>query len=143
MKRSGTMTKHQELAKRRSEYLGTAQPSSRDLVIAQMLDLAGQIHRQEVLPSEVKFWSEAFKNEKPESLAWAFREHLRTGKFFPKPADITELLERRRLAFRSTFVPVDRKRTEEEQSTPEFKELQAKMDALLKGMTMPNTGGKK
>lgn len=118
------MTKHQEIAKRRSEYLGTGQPSSKDSVIARMLDLAGQIHRQDVTAAEVRFWSEEFKNEKPVVLEWAFREHLRTGKFFPKPGDITDLIERRRLALRAnTYTPIDRAATDAEQADPEWEEI--------------------
>jgi len=45
------------------------------------------------------------------------------------------------------FVPIDKKRTAEEQSTPEWEECRQKLDAMFKSWSvssaMPNTGGKK
>jgi len=75
------------------ELRETEKPSSPDLVLARMLDLAAQITRQEVQPGEIRFWSETFQNERPQLLEWAFREYLKTAQFFPKPGDIDKLLK--------------------------------------------------
>lgn len=101
----------------------TEKLSSQDLVLMRMLDLAAQITRQEVMPGEIRFWSETFRKECPEMLEWAFSEYLRTAQFFPKPGDIEALLERRRAAVLNHYKPIDRAAVATEQATPEWEEV--------------------
>ena len=113
-----------KLAKSKNELNATGKPSSQDLVLARMLDLAAQITRQEVQPGEVRFWQETFATERPEMLERAFREYLRKAKYFPKPGDIQELIDRWRnemAQYQSPKGP-SREETEREQSSPEWQE---------------------
>jgi hypothetical protein len=41
-------------------------------------------------------WQSCFSRERPDALAWAFREYFKTGKFPPKPADLAELIRYKR-----------------------------------------------
>lgn len=84
------------LVKSKNELGVTGKPSLQDSVLLRMLDLAAQITRQEIQPGEARFWQETFQNERPEMLEWAFREFLKTAHFFPKPADIQELIAAKR-----------------------------------------------
>jgi hypothetical protein len=84
------------LARRKSELVKTAAPSSMDLVLAQNLDRISQIYKTEQLPGEIRVWQNSFAKEPPETVAWAFAEYFKTGKFPPKPADIAAMIEQRR-----------------------------------------------
>jgi hypothetical protein len=85
-----------DLVKLRSELTTVAQPSSVDLVLAKNLDYASQVYKTELMPGEVRVWQNCFAKERPEALAWGFREYFRTGKFPPKPADIADLIRYKR-----------------------------------------------
>jgi len=51
-----------------------------------------------------------------------FAEYFGTGRFFPKPADIKEIIRVRRAStFVQTYVPIDREKTRQEQETSEWK----------------------
>jgi hypothetical protein len=47
---------------------------------------------REILPEEPRLWRKIFGSERVEKLEWAFDEYMRIGKYFPRPADIVELL---------------------------------------------------
>lgn len=121
------------LEKSRNGLSKTGKPSSQDLVLARMLDLAAQVMRQEVMPGEVRFWSETFSKENPEMLEWAFREYLRGAEFFPKPSQIAALIERKRAAMvpHHTKPLPSREETDREQATPEWEEWSKKARETL------------
>lgn len=79
--------------------------------------------RQEVLPGEVRVWSETFKTERPEMIESGFMEYFKEGKFFPKPADIRATIALMRGAIVSNFVSVDQEALAMEKSTPEYQAL--------------------
>jgi hypothetical protein len=104
------------------------------LTLPRLLDLAAQLMKVEIAPAEARFWSEMFRNESPEMLEWAFREYLRTAKFFPKPADITLLIADRKTAIRAMrqeYRPIDREALLREQESPEWQAASAEARALL------------
>ena len=70
-------------------------PSLLDLVLAQNLDMAMQIYKTEPMPGEVRVWQNSLKGERPSTVAWAFEQYFKSGKFPPKPADIVELVKSR------------------------------------------------
>jgi hypothetical protein len=74
----------------------TAQPSLQDLVLAQKLDEISQIYKTEMLPGEIRVWKNCFDRERPEAIAWAFRQYFKDGQYPPKPADIAILIRRQR-----------------------------------------------
>jgi hypothetical protein len=86
------VTKDQEIQKLSSELEVTPQLSPQDLVLGEMLLLCATMQGRDLLPGETRQWGLMFGKVKPEQLEWAFREHLRISKFFPRPADITELI---------------------------------------------------
>jgi len=79
----------------------------------------------------MKVWLDCFQSEKPETLQAAFSEYFKAGKFFPKPADIAEIINRKRAKDRvPDYEPIDRAETEKEQSTPEWEKLSEKARKL-------------
>lgn len=125
--------KNNELAKSKSELSETGKLSAQHLVLVRMLDLAGQVMRQEVMPGEVRFWLETFSKERPETLEWAFREYLRGAEYFPKPSQIAALIDRKRAAMVPNTVSEKptREETEREQASPEWQAMSDKARATL------------
>ena len=78
-----------ELQKAEKQY-------SVDLAIGANLDKVLQIYKTELLPGEVRVWQDCFRNERPEAIHWGFRQYFKTGKFPPKPADISALISEQR-----------------------------------------------
>lgn len=67
------------------------------LVLETALRLASHRYGHELLTEEVADWASRFDGEKPELLEWAFKEFdgipaAPGKKFFPKPAEIAELI---------------------------------------------------
>jgi hypothetical protein len=123
---------NQGLAKLRNALSETGKLSSQDLVLARMLDLSSQLTHTEMFPGAMRFWSETFRNERPEMIERAFKDYLaKRGKFFPKPADITETIERLRAgyAIQDSDRRPTREETEREQATPEWEEMNKKLRA--------------
>lgn len=111
----------ESLARQNNALSTTEKASSSDLVLAKMLDLAGQVMGREVHPGEIRLWSETFKDVNPKTLEVAFRNYLKLGKFFPKPGDIWEQIENIRGAMASANnAPFHRSEIEREQDTPEW-----------------------
>lgn len=69
-----------------------------DSVLANSLDVISQVYQTELLPAQVRVWKFCFHAENPKAVAWAFREHVRTNRFPPRPADITLLIRQKREA---------------------------------------------
>lgn len=85
------------LPKPNSELAIIERPSSVDLVLAQKLDEMAQIHNLDLLPGGTRIWKLTFWKEKPEALAWGFRQYYRDGSSFPpKPQDIARLIRMQR-----------------------------------------------
>jgi hypothetical protein len=125
----------EKLVKQSNALSATGKSSSQQhVVLLRMLDLASQIAGKELMPAESRFWLESFQNERPEMLEWAFHEYLRAAKFFPKPGDITELIEQKRssqAAALPAYKPIDREATDREQATPEWQALSEKCRKVL------------
>jgi hypothetical protein len=66
--------------------------------LAENLNLASQFYQTELRQEAVKMWSVCFRKEKPEAIAWAFREHFRSNQYPPRPADIGILIRQKREA---------------------------------------------
>jgi len=81
-----------DLAKSNSALTTTEKQSSRDLVLARMLDLVSQIYGGERFPGEVRVWQRCLREKSPEVIEGAFLVYFERGKFPPKPADIMELV---------------------------------------------------
>lgn len=71
-------------------------PSSLDLVLAEKLDQVSQVYKTEMMPGEVRVWKQTFEKERPEALAWAFRQYFREGIYPPKPVDLARLIRAQR-----------------------------------------------
>jgi hypothetical protein len=116
---------------KRSNALSIAEETS-SKPLAMMLEEAAQVYQSEILPGQMRVWLECFRRERPEMLKAAFGEYFRTGKFFPKPADIREIIEARRVAYRARdYQPIDHAKTEQDQATPEWQEISEKARKLL------------
>jgi len=80
----------------------------------------------------MKVWLDCFQSEKAETLQAAFSDYFKAGKFFPKPADIAELIALRRESSKvKDYQPIDAERTKQEQSTPEWQESSKRARELL------------
>lgn len=82
--------------KQSNELAITEQLSSQDLVLAQKLDEVSQIYKTEMLPGEIRVWKNCFDRERPEAIAWGFRQYFKGGMYPPKPADIAQLIRQQR-----------------------------------------------
>lgn len=123
-----------KLAKQQTGLTVTAPLSSQDLVLGKMLDLSAQLMAREVIPGEIRLWSETFKGTNPATLELAFRDYLKTAKFFPKPGDITERIEFVREKMRSETDELDNNQrlAEIEQARKEGKLIDpAEVDQIL------------
>lgn len=85
-----------QLARKRNEPTEIVKGSERLLsgaMVALMLDLAATITGyKELTPREQDFWLEKLERFQPEAIKAAFEKYLETEVFFPKPAQILELL---------------------------------------------------
>jgi hypothetical protein len=79
-----------ELA-RTNGALGTTLERSWTLTLNGILTVSAQMTRKELEPRELLLWERLLGNYRIEGIEWAFAEHLRTSRFFPVPAEITEL----------------------------------------------------
>ena len=61
-----------------------------DTNLASLLDVAASVMSKDLTPMEVALWTELLSPYSQEAIRWAFRQHLLTEKFFPKPAEILE-----------------------------------------------------
>ena len=121
--------------------------SASRLAISRLLDQAAQVYQSEILPGQMKVWLDCFQSEKPETLQAAFSEYFKAGKFFPKPADIAELIALGRESSKvKDYQPIDAERTKQEQETKEWQqasEQARRMLAKLAGRTFdPVTNSK-
>lgn len=114
-----------KLVKQSNALSVTAPRSSQDLVLVRMLDLAAQMFQRELMPGESRVWQETFKKSRPELIEAAFVEYFRGGKFFPKPADIIDLMGQVADAANQIHEPIDKNALAAEQSTPEYQALVA------------------
>lgn len=120
------------LQKQSSELSTAARTSSLHLEISRLLEQAAQVYQSEILPGQMRVWLKCFQNENPDRVRESFDEYFISGKFFPKPADIYEILLRQRQARAiPTYKPIDRERTRLEQSTPEWEASSRKARELL------------
>jgi hypothetical protein len=111
-----------------------AKPSSKtlDMVLAEMLMQAGNLYKTEIQPGETKVWLKLLTGEKPQVVEDAFFEYFAHGEFFPKPANILELIRQKRAAeFASEYKPIDREATEREQASPEWQESSRRAREVL------------
>jgi hypothetical protein len=114
------------LARQSSELTTTQTQSSQDLVLSKMLLLSAQVAGREILPGEVRLWSETFKRTNPATLELAFRNYLKTAKFFPKPGDIWDCIEQIRGAVSDNREQVNRLEIEREQESAEWQAVSLK-----------------
>jgi len=89
-----------------------AKSSQKSLMIAACLDLAASVMRTELTSGEVQFWRVTLEPFQIPAIQWAFQEFLRTGTFFPKPAEILGLVERWNAA-ENNRREIERKRLDE------------------------------
>lgn len=62
--------------------------------VANMLELAAAMMGKELLEAEISLWFKTLENYSPNEIEKAFNEYLTKSQFFPKPVDITFLLDR-------------------------------------------------
>lgn len=121
------------LAKQSSGVTKTEPLSSLDLVLAECLEQMILLYSVELLPGQVRLWKSSFEGERPEMIEWAFGEYFKgnggdkSGKFPPKPADITQIIRQKRESMIvDSYVPVsqtEREMAEAWRKTPEFQEF--------------------
>jgi hypothetical protein len=80
------------LARRSSGQLAIGKQSSPGS-LARMLDLAAKMTSYELMPEEGRLWAQKLSNQPPEAIEWAFSNFLETGRYFPKPAEISERIK--------------------------------------------------
>lgn len=78
-----------------STGLNQTQPASWQVCLAEMLELAGQIYGREILPGEARIWQELLKGKSARAIEEGFQRHFSVSKFFPRPADILEVMAER------------------------------------------------
>jgi hypothetical protein len=71
--------------------LATTSERSWKLTLNGILTATAQVMRKELTSGELLLWERLLANLQIEGLKWAFTEHLRSSKYFPVPAEITEL----------------------------------------------------
>ena len=77
----------------RSEETNGTPNSSPSSMKAQLLQTCLSLFAKELTAQETQFWKEFLTSYSTESLKYAFDNWNRNGRFFPKPKDITELVE--------------------------------------------------
>ena len=80
----------QQLA-RTNDELATTRERSWTLTLNGILTATAQVTRKELTSTELLLWERLLSNLRIEGIDWAFTEYLRGCKFFPVPAEITEL----------------------------------------------------
>jgi hypothetical protein len=76
----------------KNETLTSSTMSSSEMASAMIL-LATGVLRATVTDEEAQYWRGTLLQYPAPAIRWAFLEYLRTGKYFPRPADIVELLD--------------------------------------------------
>lgn len=132
----------QSLVKRSSAIETTTKHSSGDSALLKLLRTTAVTMGKEFREDEVQLWKELLADQPQAGLEWAFREHIRTSKFFPKPAEIIELVSswkakitdaaKQRAAEEST--KEFNRRLAEEQATPEYQKAKADLADFCKRM---------
>lgn len=128
------MEKVGEILKRSRDLLTAEKPSSKtlDLALGKLLIETAKIYKTETLPGELRLWANLLHGENPQMLEYAFHEHFKASEFPPRPADILNLIRiKRESKFEGTYIPVNKKALEREQSTPEWKESNLKARQTL------------
>ena len=80
------------LVKTSSVLEETKKQSSLDLVLARCLNEVSLIYKAEMLPGEIRVWQDCLQDSQPETVRAAFAEYFKTGKFPPRPADISTIV---------------------------------------------------
>ena len=70
--------------------------SSKDLALLRVLDLAAQITGKEPTLGEAEFWKQELSGYSENEIDSAFKDHLRRSKYFPKLAEILDLIRESR-----------------------------------------------
>lgn len=75
------------------------------------------------MPGELLLWEKLLTGEKGETVESAFFEYFGRGEFFPKPANILEIIRtNREKKYAGNYKPIDRVALEREQSTEAWQE---------------------
>lgn len=64
----------------------------------------------EIHPTTIRVYAEMLQDQKPEHLAWACDEAIRTSKHLPRVSDLLELIRRRKIDVRKAEDAEDRRR---------------------------------
>jgi hypothetical protein len=75
------------------DAISTTSSHSWTLILNGLLNATARVLRKELTAQELLLWERLLSNCRIDGLEWAFAEHLRSSKFFPMPAEITELYE--------------------------------------------------
>jgi len=79
-----------ELA-RTNGAISTTPAQSWTLILNGLLNTTARVLRKELTAREILLWEQLLSNYRIDGIEWAFAEYLRSSKFFPMPAEITEL----------------------------------------------------